>query len=264
MRRAISFVLVGLLLVNALVACDAPDGEETATTDMTADVTSTKTTAESTSPETTPDDSGTSEAASEGITEGTTAGNTESESSPNDGFAGCAITQNIYDYDEYLAYLSSVDIPSDFIHYDEISLIGEFARFYFLPSFGLEFGTYKYILKDSTGTILYLSINPWTEEYDDKWNNAKLFTSSFDPSNMHKISGDELASIFYNGIRYAYGQGGLICIEWEHDSVRYQISTREPWFNNYPCNVSDTFVGRLLNLNTATAEIQNFNAKVEK
>ena len=72
MRRAISFVLVGLLLVNALVACDAPDGEETATTDMTADVTSTKTTAESTSPETTPDDSGTSE--------GTTESNTEVES----------------------------------------------------------------------------------------------------------------------------------------------------------------------------------------
>ena len=61
MRKAISFVLVGLLLVSALVACDAPDGKETATTEMTADVTSTKTTAETTSPETTPDDSGTIE-----------------------------------------------------------------------------------------------------------------------------------------------------------------------------------------------------------
>ena len=257
MRRAISFVLVGLLLVNALVACDAPDGEETATTDMTADVTSTKTTAESTSPET----------ASDNVdkTEGTAESTTEADNIPNDTPVGEIPTRIIEDYDEYIAYISSVDIPSDFIHYDALSSIGEFEGFFFMPTRALSLGNYAYYLKDSTGNVLFLDVDPWTEEDENEWSTIKLVTSSFTATDMRKIDSNERGSVLYNRVRYSFRDGKLSTITWNHASVRYKLScSGYNMLGDYPSNVTNTFIGRLLNLNTATAEIQNFNAKVEK
>jgi hypothetical protein len=248
MKRILSLIIASLLLIVVLAACDKADGEETTTKE---------TTSETTSPETTPNSSDTTESTAESTT--------EADNIPNDTPVGEIPTRIIEDYDEYIAYISSVDIPSDFIHYGALSSIGEFEGFFFIPTRALSLGNYAYYLKDSTGNVFFLDIDPWTEEDENRLSTVKLVTSSFTATDMRKLGSSETASVLHNGIRFSYSKGELHLIEWHHDSIRYRLSVRgEDRWNGYPANTTNTFVGKLLNLNTATSEIQNFNTKVQK
>ena len=179
-----------------------------------------------------------------------------SPSSPNDISQGRRTPPSFAtktDYEEYVA--SQKVFYEDCIHYETISLCGEFNGFSDSGKYSTVKG-YTYYLNDSNNFSYGLDIVHGTTigldmgvlEFDDN------------PADLRFHRND--SGYYYVGnIRYAYYEGKLYNIRWSIGEKTALIQAAGGQLHTYPLG-GNTFMSRLLNAETAEAVAAEFNAKV--
>jgi len=164
------------------------------------------------------------------------------------------------DYEEYLVFVRNTELPEHFVEYDPtIKMVGEFCAF---KEFGKEPLTYRgvnYLVKDFFKQTISVSLD---------CNPAPDYLKKYEPieavPNLKDMRKSECGGVYdYHGIRYYYmSNGELLNIEWNKGSMRIAIHLSHISFTEYP--VTDwTFVGKLLNTETAMKAVLEFNSSIE-
>ena len=149
-------------------------------------------------------------------------------------------------YDEYLAYLATADLPTTFVPYEAIAALGEFHHFVCLSDdrYG-DYSHYMYTLVDETGTefVLYVEFN----------RNGPVLTplpiiDDINPQDMRQTLFSNKGRYIHRGIEYKYIRTGLLSITWENQGHIFVLSGDN--LGGYPQG-ADTFVAKLMNLSLA-------------
>lgn len=163
-------------------------------------------------------------------------------------------------YTEYLEHFKNKELP---IGYDRgIHLLGTFK--YYLDGGDVIYGinnAYLHIVIDEAGKEVKVTIHAKEKYLKFKEYGYEQTNTISDKNNMRTAS---IPSSYYEyeGITYTYVKNcHLLTISWFLGDL--QVSVRVDEFNEYPQN-EKTFVGRLLDLDTAPDAVAEFNAEVLK
>jgi len=163
--------------------------------------------------------------------------------------------------EEYQSYLASVSekLPANFVTWDNLSHLGEFALFIFRGDY------YIYCIKDEAGYYFDVAIDHSPQR--ENTSSAKIYTDISGLTNMYEIKWDDPSVIIKRDIyEYQYSRGTLDRIVWYSDGVKYSLEGNLSQYlkDNEPLVViqaSETRLGRLLSTdesvaNAAFAEIK--------
>lgn len=170
-------------------------------------------------------------------------------------------TVTIDNYNEYLAFINSNDMPDDFITYDIFSDIGVFRTFICEPfTMRAECKEYIYVVEDDNGYSIMFSI-----ELDEK----ELVTENyiFMPDNISDyrfVEYDKVVHSMVNNLKYSYARGKLFAITALFGNMKIVMTISGGRFENYPINGEDTFMSRLLSPATAKAAAAEFVTALTK
>ena len=146
---------------------------------------------------------------------------------------------------DYVAFLNSTELPSDFVSYDEIDAIGAFSCFIFLSdAYIKDYSEYMYVLIDSEGIEITLYVDHEKNVWPPK---GPVLPNG---TNMRLLSNTDSGAYDFNGLVYEYLSGKLLSISWEIGDIYYTLYVDTPMLSDYPLTES-TFVGRMLNSDTA-------------
>ena len=148
---------------------------------------------------------------------------------------------------EYVEFLDLNEMPDDFVTYDKIKTIGTFECLVFLSdAYAEDYSSYMYSLVDSEGFGITLYVD-----------HSEGVLSNLDSVlNLHgtdmRMLSDTRSGVFtYDGLKYKYVLGELLSISWETLNVNYTLcASGTPMLSTYPLTKS-TFVGKMLNTDTA-------------
>lgn len=184
--------------------------------------------------------------------------------------------------DEYYDLLDNSYIPQGYVTYDDISFIGQFHTYTMFHDDPESVHTFvEYGLIDQAGYVVGVSITmddserlyPRKKEFEkmDSHDNFRYAPESY-PDNAYQGTDTKYS---YKDIIYTYSEqsldGGkpyLSRISWSYND--YYISIK-PGFrggedrwdgSTYPEDATDTFVGRLLDPDTAQEAVDQFNAAI--
>ena len=156
--------------------------------------------------------------------------------------------------DMYTEFLNSNEMPDDFVLYDEISDVGDFEILIFLcNAYSHDYSSYLYGLVDSEGFEISLYVEHNTDEFS-------LETDSIiqvNKTNMSLLTDTSDGDYIHDNIKYTYVSGELFSISWKTQNITYILCNGgSPMFSDYPPTTS-TFVGKMLNLDTATQALND-------
>ena len=161
--------------------------------------------------------------------------------------------ETIADYEKYIASKKTHD--KEFIHYETISLCGDFYGFSDSGKYSAVQG-YTYYIIDSQNFTFGLSII-----YGDSIGlDMGTLETEDNPADL-RFHGNDNGYYYIGAIRYAYYEGKLYNIRWNVDNKTILIQAAGGQIHTYPIG-GDTFMNRLLNAQTAEAAVDEFNAKV--
>lgn len=153
-----------------------------------------------------------------------------------------------YSEDEYTKFLNSNKLPAEFVSYDKIDAMGAFTGLVFLSdAYRNDYSWYMYTLVDSEGVEFVLYV-----DHRDKALSTESSVTKVDKTNMRLLSDAQRGVYIYDNIEYKYmPSGNLLSISWQAQNVTYCLSKDGPMIlSDYPLTES-TFVGKLLNTDTA-------------
>ncbi len=158
---------------------------------------------------------------------------------------GHTLTQGVYikNLEEYEEYVTQWPSLSNFVTYEMIKSIGEFQAFSYDPT---NYNKYMYFLQDGTGDSQILYVDPWVDE-----ESPEIILDTFTESSLQRISTPQTGMILQGDIAYRYASGELYAISWREGNHRLTLGS----IQDYPDNVTTTFVGKLLSAETAQATI---------
>ena len=153
--------------------------------------------------------------------------------------------------EEYTKLLNSVDMPTDFVSYNKIEVIGDFDSVVFLSNaYANDYSSYMYTLVDSEGFEIILYV-----DHNDEILPTTSTVSKADNTNMRLLSDMSKGVYVFDNITYKYVSGRLLAISWKAQNVNYTLCMLgKVWLSDYPL-VESTFVGKILNANIASQTI---------
>lgn len=140
--------------------------------------------------------------------------------------------------EEIDAYAIKEDTPEEFVHYDEISLLGDFAGYMVFLTPDVNY-TYLYSLVDQNQCRISVTV---THFGNKEVGNILEMNGNMD--SMLLSGGTESGWILRNGMKYAYAGGKLITIRWYVDNIEFTLSLDKP--GCYPMDGESTFTKALL------------------
>lgn len=150
--------------------------------------------------------------------------------------------------EDYNEFLSSENLPKNFITYDMLKDIGDFEYLIFLSDgYNGDFTEYMYTVKDSTGYDISVYVEPSIES--DVLNSNTIIAETINRTDLRTIGSAESGIYMYNDLKYKYVSGKLLSIAWDMDGLRYTL-TGSSMLDNYP-DQNNTFMGLLLNGDTS-------------
>ena len=174
-----------------------------------------------------------------------------------------------YGVDEYNEFVDHADLPEDFVHYENLTHLGEFRSLIIFSQkidkyTAKDYSNYMYSFVDEKGTVLYLNVGPQNKEVfklvetveSKYWGDMQ----TGDPT-MYK----QAVTIDRNGVSYLYTRNKLYIIAWETNGILFMLDTSS-WFDQgfYPEDGPLTFVQELLHTDTNKAAMESFKTALEK
>ena len=158
---------------------------------------------------------------------------------------------------EYMKFLNLVEMPANFVSYDEIVAIGAFNGLVFLSdAYTNDYSSYMYSLVDSEDFEITLYV-----DHNDAKESTETSVSKVTSTNMRLLSDTSDGVYVFDDIKYQYVSGKLLSISWKTQNINYTLcSTGKLMLSDYPLAES-TFVGKMLNSNTA---LQSLNGVFDK
>ena len=162
------------------------------------------------------------------------------------------------DYGEYVSYVNENNLPQYLISGDFI-LIGELSSIVLNPyAFdGKYYVTFHF--KDESGSGVMLSI-VYGESIDDEIAAASI--ENVREYNMRCLIEYAKGGYVHGDLLYTYRGITLGSIKWQKNGAVYTLTAGDPSYKEYPVNI-DTFVSRLLDLDTAAAALEELMAQTE-
>ena len=176
--------------------------------------------------------------------------NIPTETATNDGGERPLLTLD--SENEYIEFLSSGEMPADFVSYDKIEAIGAFYGLVFLSdAYRNDYSSYMYSLIDSNGVEITLYVDHCDETLSTS--GSILGVNEID---MRLLSDESSGAYVSDNIEYRYVSGKLLSISWERQNIVYTLCCVSGDFrlSDYPLTDS-TFIGKMLNTNTAPQAI---------
>ena len=168
-------------------------------------------------------------------------------------------TVTIDNYDEYLSFVKSNDMPDDFITYDIFSDFGKFQTFICEPfTTGDECKEYIYVVEDDNGYSVMFSIELAEKELVTE---NYIFMSD-NISDYRFVEYDNVVHSIVNDLKYSYARGKLFAITALFGNIKIVMTISGGRFENYPINGADTFISRLLSPATAKAAAAELVASI--
>lgn len=150
--------------------------------------------------------------------------------------------------DDYNKFMSSENLPENFITYDMLKDIGDFVYLIFLSDgYNGDFTEYMYTVKDSTGYDISVYVEPSIES--DVLNSNTIIAEKINRTDLRTIASAESGIYIYNDVKYKYVSGKLLSIAWDMDGLRCTL-TGNSMLDNYP-DQNNTFMGLILNGDTS-------------
>lgn len=240
MKKILSFMLIALLCVS-LFSCDSGD-------------TSTETTAAITEENTVE----ITDAATEKETDMQTEAKTDAQSTTNDSSVGEEALLTADGYEKYLALIDELDLPDNFVYYDDISEIGEFDLlvFGYLPNGNVDYDHYVYALAIGEQHVsLYVSEGELDTFYESDQIISEINSDNLASADRSKVPNTtKSAYYFHNGMKYIYDiYGNLMTIEWYSDGFTFTLHSFTDLIESgqYPLRGEQDFLSKLLNKQTA-------------
>ena len=167
-------------------------------------------------------------------------------------------TTNIDSKLEYNWFLLTNREPDNFVKHKDIKQIGKFDHIVLGGrSTGcrstFDYSQYNYVLIDESGAELTLYVDSNSE--DDIVIEAETITT-VNESDMRYLEEDLHGHYTVDGVTYAYVSGKLISIKWVSNGITYTLCSSMN-LSDYP-DTTSTFVGKLLNLETAAETLNEF------
>lgn len=201
-----------------------------------------------------------------------------SSNRPEEPSVGHVFVTTLESYEEYCDFIENEpDLSEDFIYYEDG--LDELGSFCFLGIMSREEG--HYILVDKNGYELYVEFAP--KEWEDLSKAKKPTKVSLACDTFLKIDEDILNELpkfneissyrsdsdryyTHDNLVYIYGDSGECCaVKWMTNNHTVTVSARtnnDGSFSNYPMDGEETFVSRLLTVETAQEAVREFNEKV--
>ena len=158
----------------------------------------------------------------------------------------------IEEYDDYLTYTQSNELPRNFVNYSAISHWGSFGHFLINPD-ALMYGIYDwyaYEIIDTSGMPICIDIKHTSS--DDNSATANMITN-VNLADMRTVNTSEVCVFHFAGLEYRYNKGNLYAIVWYENDLTFILSEN---LRNHPLDTST--VGQLLNIQGKTEkEIQS-------
>ena len=159
---------------------------------------------------------------------------------------------------KYEEYVTSNELPKNFVRYDSISQIGEFAFFVCTTFYSHgNYSYYDYLLIDDNNYVICVKI---VENYAPEVEYTAV--TFVDAEDMRTIDEIGRCVYTYSDIRYCYEEGNLCSVEWDIDTITYMISIefrfddRNIGPESYPLDGEPTVVSKFLRLETAVEAAQ--------
>ena len=163
---------------------------------------------------------------------------------------------SFYSEEEYNNFIRSQKLPKNFVTYDKLSMIGDFDSLVILSVSKGDYSSYMYSFIDASGHELTLYVNHDLSKSDSGSETSltkKPITVEINSKDMRKIDGENSGFYEHKGFIYKYVSGKLLSVVWVSEGVEYTLCG-SMMLSDYPDNRS-TFVGKLLNLQTASATL---------
>lgn len=192
---------------------------------------------------------------------------TPTEQAPGTTNGSCSLNWLLFtkeDFDEYQEHFRTAqDVPESFVYYEQLRELGEFVEMnvfsYGNTEAGHEYEQYQYYLQDKQGCQFRLDI------FDRECNRADDYglLGFVDRENMRRATGWNGDGVYiHDVIRYYYSSGRLKMIEWEIGGLCFHLVGGNDELNEYPAEYTDTFIGKLLSLDTAGTAIGEFKEMI--
>lgn len=159
----------------------------------------------------------------------------------------------LQNYDEYLKFVQSSQLPDNFVYYEDISTLGSFESMVVLTQY--DFSECMYSIKDEHikfAVYIYLKEDESVE---------LPIINTVNVNDMRVVNTMETCQFNNGNMEYTYVQGQLASICWREGNVEYVVSSNK--FKDYPLD-ADTAISKLLKAETAEAVAAAIVEKVEK
>lgn len=172
----------------------------------------------------------------------------------------------IYSLEEYEAELAKYALPGDYVTYDMIKSVGQFVKMHLGTSKTLTADHINFVLRDKTGVRIDFSAN-YPTEYNGLAEDKTVTDCVTDIHDLRQTQSiGEQYWYYKNGdIFYEYNEeGNLLEIRWNHKERVYHVNlySIQQDFRDYPMT-EDTFVARLLDVDTAQAAVDELMASID-
>ena len=152
---------------------------------------------------------------------------------------------NIYSLEEYEAYLESVELPENFVRYEDLSAFGSFVDFICVEDPTSVWFTYNYTIKDENGEKFFFTIRRNRVE-TDKIATRNYLTGDKLLSDARFIDEEGACWVQWQGIEWYYRNEKLFYMYFYYDGLEISVTGDQNYLGDYEFTSTPTFMSRLL------------------
>ena len=165
-------------------------------------------------------------------------------------------------YDEYLSFISSTKLPSEFVYFDFINQFGKFAGLVILsPSERGDYSSYLYSFEGGLGLYVYHD-RTIDDEVAQSTGFGLTLTSDVNRKDMRTIKTEEKKMFLESSFLYSYIQGELISVKWQSDGILFVLSGSGNAFDKIPID-SENEASKLFKTETASEVVEKLSEKIK-
>ncbi len=167
-------------------------------------------------------------------------------------------------YDEYCEGMKTLDIPGNFVRYEDIAFLGDFDclcfnsdakhgdfRFYIYSIYPKELPT----INNSNSLCFSVATRDWPEK-SEKF----IAEKNINTADMRFLKTSDTGVFYVDGFKYNYFKGKLTSIVWESNGTRYSLGQNESGVWASLNLTENSFISDILNLEKAQTRLNYFKA----
>lgn len=184
-------------------------------------------------------------------------GSSQTESSQTESLLADEYLFTIDDYDEYLSFLDSTDLPADFVTADLLEIFGPFAIFVDVSDWrdiSGPYNYYNYCMIDEDGYRYSFDIS--RKEQLMPTDTDVLSQDDVNLSDMRSLPSKTRGAYTINGFTYRYAYGCLISIQWNRQGMYYALVLGND-LKDYPIDSSTPFA-RLVRIDNESILLMDY------